>query len=127
MKGYLVVLSVFVFISCRSVDLKYRGEQCSPVFVYVDETRKLIDADKSYCNTRMYEMNINRIGSIPESDLKKPISYCDRCTGFKQYSQAATFWELVRREINEQQQRKEFEKGFSREAYEPASSSASNW
>lgn len=103
MRKLLLIMLMLIFQSCRSDDLhlSYQGEQCSPVFVYTDETQKLIDADKSYCNTRQYEMNLNHVGALPGTDLKKPLPYCDRCTGFKKYADAATFWEKVRRAIND--------------------------
>lgn len=78
------------------------GEQCSPVFVYTDETKKFIDAEQSYCNVRMYEMSIHQVGAQPGTNRKENISYCDRCIGFKKYTDWATFWEQVRRELSEE-------------------------
>lgn len=103
MSKLLLSMLMMSLVSCRSEDLRlsFTGEQCSPVFSYVDETKKLIDVDKSYCNVRQYEMNINHVGALPGTDLKKPLPYCDRCTGFKKYADAATFWEKVRSAVVE--------------------------
>lgn len=101
MKKLLLILLTILSASCRNYDLKFVGEQCSPVFAYVDETQKLIDADKSYCNTRQYQINLQRVGPIQGTELKKPIQYCDRCLGFKNYAQFVTFMETVRLKINE--------------------------
>ena len=100
-KALIPLLPLIILSGCRSSELKFEGEQCSPVFVYTDETQKLIDVDASYCNTRLYQKNINYVGPVQGSFVKKPLQYCDKCVGFKEYTKAATFWELVRREINE--------------------------
>ena len=105
MRQLLLLLLMMSFLnslsSCRSMNLgmKYKGEQCAPTFVYVDETMKLIDADESFCSVREYEFNYYRVGPVVGTDKKMPLSYCDRCVGFKNYTDVATFWEKVRREI----------------------------
>lgn len=99
-KALIPLLPLIILSGCRSSELKFEGEQCSPVFVYTDETQKLIDVDASYCNTRLYQKNINYVGPVQGSFLKKPLQYCDKCVGFKNYAKAATFWELVRREVS---------------------------
>jgi hypothetical protein len=102
MQKLTLIALLTILASCHSgSSLRYTGEQCSPVFVYVDETRKLIDADKSFCNTRQYEYSINHVGPLPGSDKVKSIEYCDRCVGEKDYASFATFAEKVRREINQ--------------------------
>lgn len=96
----LLTTSLASFLSgCTSPELKMVDEQCSPVFVYTDETKELISAKDSYCNVRMYEMSIHKVGAQSGSTRKAPISYCDRCVGFKKYSEWATFWEVVRRSV----------------------------
>jgi hypothetical protein len=114
MKTLVLILLTTILNGCRSGDLAYSGEQCSPVFVYTDESRSLIDAAKSYCNVRDYEININRVGAVSGSTRKREIQYCDRCVGFKNYGKFATFAEVVRREIANEQE------GFAGETYEPA-------
>lgn len=102
MKTAVLILLMMSFASCRSGrEIRYTGEQCSPVFVYTDSLPKQIDLEKSYCNVRMYEFNYYRIGPVNGTETKKPISFCDRCTGFKAYPEFVTFSEKVRREINE--------------------------
>jgi hypothetical protein len=98
----LLTISLSFLESCQSPKLSMTGEQCSPVFVYTDETKKLIDADQSFCNVRQYEMSIYKVGSLPGTSAKKPIQYCDRCVGFKNYAEWATFWEEVRRSLDEE-------------------------
>lgn len=105
MKTLALMLLMTILISCRSGDLAFSGEQCSPVFVYTDESRSLIDASKSYCNVRKYELNINRVGPIQGTSSKREIQYCDRCVGFKNYGEFATFAEIVRREISSDEER----------------------
>jgi hypothetical protein len=85
-------------VSCRTV-MYHKSEQCAPAFVYVDESLKLIDAEKSICSVRDYEFALHRVGPVPGSEKIMPIQYCDRCVGFKDYAATATFWEQVRREI----------------------------
>jgi hypothetical protein len=96
--NFLRLVTLITLCSCRSV-LYHKGEQCAPAFAYVDETQKLIDVDASYCSVREYEFALHRVGPINGSDSKKPLQYCDRCVGFKQYTDVATFWETVRQEI----------------------------
>jgi hypothetical protein len=117
----LLTISIVCLNGCRNYDLKFVGEQCSPVFSYVDETQKLIDVDKSYCNTRQYQINLQRVGPIQGTEAKKPIQYCDRCLGFKNYAQFVTFMETVRLKINEEAGQ-DFQ-GITRETTEPAFSS----
>lgn len=108
MKTLRLIVLLTIFLSslsgCNST-LYHKGEQCSPVFVYVDESKKLIDADKSYCNVREYEFGIHHVGAIQGTDHKREIHYCDRCVGFKKYAGFATFWESVRREIATDEER----------------------
>jgi hypothetical protein len=101
----LILISIVFLEGCRSGDLAFSGEQCSPVFVYTDESRSLIDAAKSYCNVREYEININRVGPVQGTSSKREIQYCDRCVGFKNYGEFATFAEIVRREISNDEER----------------------
>jgi hypothetical protein len=117
MKKLLLILLLTTLQNCRNYDLKFVGEQCSPVFAYVDETQKLIDADKSYCNTRQYQINLQRVGPIQGTEAKKPIQYCDRCLGFKNYAQFVTFMETVRLKINEDAS--EYFEGITREIEQP--------
>jgi hypothetical protein len=91
-----------VCLSCRST-LVHRNEQCSPVFVYTDETRKFISVNESFCNVRGYEYSLNHLGPIPGTERKEPLPYCDRCVGVKDYAGFVTFAELVRREILDEQ------------------------
>lgn len=83
--------------SCQS--LSHVSEQCSPVFVYIDETQKLIDADASFCSVRRYEFSQRYVGPVPGTMSKRPIQYCDRCVGFVDYADTASFWERVRQKI----------------------------
>lgn len=101
MRNLALLTLLLIFASCRSTNLhiRHEAEQCSPVFVYVDESKKLIDADQSYCNVRGYEFGINHVGPLQGTELKKDIHYCDRCVGFKKYTDVATFWDKVRRII----------------------------
>lgn len=97
----LLMIPLIIFLnSCRSNEISYLGEQCSPVFSYVDDTKKFIDVDASYCNSRLYQMNIVRVGPVQGTTTKKPLSYCDRCVGFKDYDSFIGFAEEVRVEIN---------------------------
>lgn len=108
----LLLTSFLGFLSsCQSGNLMMTGEQCSPVFVYADEGKKFIDAEKSFCNVRMYEMSIHKVGAVSGTNSKRPIDYCDRCVGFKEYSEWATFWEEVRRNLNEESNFTELESG----------------
>lgn len=103
MMNFLSFLSVIVFLMCLNgcqSPLAYTGQQCAPAFVYVDPEKTIIDSEKSYCSVRGYEMNRFHVGAISGTDKKMPIHYCDRCVGFKNYTDAAAFWESVRREIN---------------------------
>lgn len=129
MKKLLLILLMMSSLSflegCRSRDLKFVGEQCSPVFAYVDETEKLIDADKSYCNTRQYRIDLQRVGPIQGTEIKKPIQYCDRCLGFKNYAQFVTFMETVRLKINEDTS-EDFQR-ISGEVTEPTTTSEIRW
>lgn len=96
-----MMLTVTLAVSLSGCQtLSKTTEQCSPVFVYVDESKKLIDVDKSYCSVRQYEFDINHVGPIPGTTAKKSLPYCDRCVGFKKYASVATFWEKVRRELS---------------------------
>lgn len=102
MKQLSLIVLTLSLVSCRSttnLGLRKVSEQCSPVFVYVDESQKLIDVDKSYCNVREYEFSLNYVGSVAGTASKKPLPYCDRCVGFKKYADTATFWETVRQAI----------------------------
>ena len=78
MKMLLATLPWMIFLAflsaCNST-LYYRGEQGSPVFVYVDETQKLIDADKSYCNVREYEFSLHHVGPVQGSERIEKINY----------------------------------------------------
>lgn len=98
MRMLTLVMLMMNLQSCRSV-LYHKNEQCAPTFVYVDETQKLIDVDASYCSVRLYEFAAHHVGPIEGSSKKMPLPYCDRCVGFKRYTDAATFWEQVRRAI----------------------------
>lgn len=99
-----VALLMMSLSACRE-PLYHVAEQCSPVFVYIDETRKLVDVDQSYCSVRQYEFSLNYVGPIQGTALKKSLTYCDRCVGFKNYAETATFWEEVRRSINKETKR----------------------
>jgi hypothetical protein len=94
---------LLIISSCRSV-LYHKSEQCSPAFAYVDETKKLIDVDKSLCSVREYEFAVYRVGPMPGTDRVEPLPYCDRCVGFKKYSEVQTFWEQVRRAISREKE-----------------------
>lgn len=95
----LLMMNLVACLSgCRS-SLYHKAEQCAPTFNYVDETRKLIDVDASYCSTRQYEFSLNHLGPVAGSEIKKPLPYCDRCVGFKNYADTVTFWERVRRAL----------------------------
>lgn len=99
MKNLLLIMLMVSLNACRSGDLYHSTEQCAPTFVYSDDSQKYIDSEKSFCSTRLYEFDINHVGPIPGSEAKKAISYCDRCVGFKNYADTASFWEIVRRRI----------------------------
>jgi hypothetical protein len=102
MKKHLLKLLMMSFLVCLSSckdELYHVAEQCAPAFAYVDETKKLIDADKSFCSVRKYEFSANHVGPLSGTDSKRPIDYCDRCVGFKNYAATATFWQRVRKEI----------------------------
>jgi predicted nucleic acid-binding Zn finger protein len=103
MKPLALILLATTLISCRSTILHYEGEQCSPFFVYADESQKIIDVDKSFCSCRLYEMNIDHVGSIVGTGNKKPLPYCHKLVGFKNYDELVTFAEEVRIEIVENQ------------------------
>lgn len=104
-KRHLLSLLILILISslegCRSQEVKYQGEQCSPVFVYTDASQSFIDVVKSYCNVREYEMDIHHVGPLPGTDHKRELQYCDRCMGFKDYASVITFAETVRRMASE--------------------------
>lgn len=102
MKTLMLILLMTSFQSCHEVDISYEGEQCAPFFVYKDSTEAEIDTAKSFCSVRMYEMNMDRVGSLPGTDSKRPIQYCQKCVGFKEYGGFADFASELRIEIVEQ-------------------------
>lgn len=98
----LPLLLMMILSGCRS-NPRHISEQCSPVFVYVDESQKLIDVDSSFCSVRQYEFSLQRVGAINGTSSKRPLPYCDRCIGFRDYAATASFWERVRRAIQDEE------------------------
>lgn len=98
----LTILLVTLFAICHSCQsYQHVSEQCSPKFSYVDETKKQIDVDSSVCFCRQYKFSQDFLGSIQNTSVDKPLSYCDRIIGFKDYAKTQSFWESVRLEIND--------------------------
>lgn len=95
----MLVLLLSVFLSgCES--LQYKAEQCSPFFVYTDESKKMIDSDKSVCNCRQYEYSQAYVGPLSGTYQAKPLDYCNKVVGHKNQGAFAAFCEEVRIEVN---------------------------
>jgi hypothetical protein len=97
----LALASIISLSSCQS--LEKVATQCQPFYVYTDETEKLIDADKSLCQCRLYRFSENYVGPIIGTTKDMPFSYCNKLIGnpIGEYAGVATFWEEVRRGISE--------------------------
>lgn len=104
MKNIILLLFMSVFVSCQS--LEHTSENCSPIFVYTDETKKLIDADLSVCVCRKYKFSETYVGSLSGTSIRKPLNYCDKLLGFKDWAATTTFWEEARRSIQEDKSEK---------------------
>ncbi len=99
MTTLLVLLS-----SCNTSSLD--TEQCSPEFKVIEGTDH-ISISESICRCRDYRFKIDHVGPINAKVVRHPIMYCQKMFGFtsKKYSEVASFWEEVRKEIADAQVR----------------------
>ncbi len=106
----MTLLGIFLSRGCGSFSTSLHGghvekfEQCAPTFVYTDDSKKFIDAEKSYCSTRSYGFSLEHVGPVAGTSSKKHISYCDRCVGFKNYTDLINFFEESRKELRQHHQ-----------------------
>lgn len=104
MKKILATIILASFLSgCRSTGeppREYSGEQCQPVFSYVDGE---ISVEDSFCRCRQYVLSKDYIGSVGSS-YRKELSYCDQYLGYsvKSNNRLVDFYIYVQSKINEQ-------------------------
>lgn len=84
--GFL--MATFTLLSCTTTE--YVGEQC------------VVDVVNDTCVCRQYKFSTQYVGPQPGEAIVFPLNHCHKMVGFSDYIGAATYWENVRREINEQ-------------------------
>ena len=92
MKNLVLLVSLIFFLSsCQT--LEHQAEQCT------------IDLEAQKCFCRQYKFSKAYVGGVDASVEEKEFLYCNKLVGFtvNDYAGVATFWEKVRREINEKE------------------------
>jgi hypothetical protein len=102
-KTILATLLAVFLSSCRTSDRVLNTENCQNYYEYVDiEGKKYIDPELSTCFCRNYRFSSGYVGPTG-GVVDMPLNYCSKMPGFVKWEDVATFWELVRRDIQEGQ------------------------
>jgi len=95
---------LLILVGCTTGEIETPDSpQCSPRFVYAyPQGERVISEAESYCLCRPYRFSREYIGAVGASE-RLPISFCDKLVGWppNEYVKKATFWEQVRRAIQD--------------------------
>lgn len=88
----IILLSIFLLVSCQTPENAFRGEQCSPIIATpvqdLASGEWFIPVKGSECNCRQYRIDIQGVGPVRNADgtvsvVTKPLVECNLIKGYK--------------------------------------------